>query len=160
MTFDNWHGLGWGDDALVFYSADGSQIRKFGLAAFLPGFYVEALPRTVSSIHWRGEPHIDEAKGQLVLPVVVPTAAGQEGHQSDEHHVDVRFLLSDGTFVPATDEAWADAIASAKAADAKRRQVLAEQRSEEHTSELQSLMRNSYAVFCLKKKQNNRHKYT
>src|SRR3546814_2427471 len=27
-----------------------------------------------------------------------------------------------------------------------------EARSEEHTSELQSLMRNSYAVFCLKKK--------
>src|SRR3546814_7407520 len=27
-----------------------------------------------------------------------------------------------------------------------------EQRSEEHTSELQSLMRSSYAVFCLKKK--------
>src|SRR3546814_6274737 len=33
-------------------------------------------------------------------------------------------------------------------------------RSEENTSELQSLMRISYAVFCLKKKhiQNNRHK--
>src|SRR3546814_8932306 len=30
--------------------------------------------------------------------------------------------------------------------------TLAEIRSEEHTSELQSLMRNSYAVFCLKKK--------
>src|SRR3546814_5013537 len=29
------------------------------------------------------------------------------------------------------------------------------QRSEEHTSELQSLMRISYAVFCLKKKQHN-----
>src|SRR3546814_5615722 len=28
-------------------------------------------------------------------------------------------------------------------------------RSEEHTSELQSLMRISYAVFCLKKKRNN-----
>src|SRR3546814_1294295 len=27
-------------------------------------------------------------------------------------------------------------------------------RSEEHTSELQSLMRSSYAVFCLKKKKN------
>src|SRR3546814_9758304 len=27
------------------------------------------------------------------------------------------------------------------------------ERSEEHTSELQSLLRNSYAVFCLKKKQ-------
>src|SRR3546814_9693947 len=32
------------------------------------------------------------------------------------------------------------------------------QRSEEHTSELQSLMRISYAVFCLKKKK-NRHKH-
>src|SRR3546814_9466496 len=34
-------------------------------------------------------------------------------------------------------------------------------RSEEHTSELQSLMRISYAVFCLKKKkkiQNDKHK--
>src|SRR3546814_1018690 len=30
-----------------------------------------------------------------------------------------------------------------------------EARSEEHTSELQSLMRNSYAVFCLKKKNKN-----
>src|SRR3546814_9985142 len=28
-------------------------------------------------------------------------------------------------------------------------------RSEEHTSELQSLMRNSYSAFCLKKKKNN-----
>src|SRR3546814_5204453 len=31
----------------------------------------------------------------------------------------------------------------------------AEARSEEHTSELQSLMRNSYAVFCWKKKKTN-----
>src|SRR3546814_5572266 len=31
-------------------------------------------------------------------------------------------------------------------------------RSEEHTSELQSLMRISYAVFCLKKKNNIDHK--
>src|SRR3546814_6869129 len=30
-------------------------------------------------------------------------------------------------------------------------------RSEEHTSELQSLMRNSYAVFCLKNKTNNKY---
>src|SRR3546814_8264457 len=32
-------------------------------------------------------------------------------------------------------------------------------RSEEHTSELQSLMRISYAVFCLKKKTINTYKY-
>src|SRR3546814_6353134 len=33
-----------------------------------------------------------------------------------------------------------------------------EKRSEEHTSELQSLMRISYAVFCLKKKRKHKHK--
>src|SRR3546814_8172131 len=34
-----------------------------------------------------------------------------------------------------------------------------ERRSEEHTSELQSLMRISYAVFCLKKKKNKHTEY-
>src|SRR3546814_6889875 len=34
-----------------------------------------------------------------------------------------------------------------------------EARSEEHTSELQSLMRISYAVFCLKKTKNTTHMY-
>src|SRR3546814_1335223 len=32
-------------------------------------------------------------------------------------------------------------------------------RSEEHTSELQSLMRISYAVFCLQKKKTNQHEH-
>src|SRR3546814_10100659 len=36
----------------------------------------------------------------------------------------------------------------------------AQTRSEEHTSALQSLMRNSYAVFCLAIKQNNKHQYS
>src|SRR3546814_7074061 len=34
-------------------------------------------------------------------------------------------------------------------------ELAAHNRSEEHTSELQSLMRISYAVFCLKKKKHN-----
>src|SRR3546814_8911850 len=37
------------------------------------------------------------------------------------------------------------------------RGALGNARSEEHTSELQSLMRISYAVFCLKKKSNHDH---
>src|SRR3546814_1282797 len=47
-----------------------------------------------------------------------------------------------------------------QAGDAERALAVAEKvmrfdpRSEEHTSELQSLMRISYAVFCLKKKKN------
>src|SRR3546814_1510995 len=37
-------------------------------------------------------------------------------------------------------------------------ETITPQRSEEHTSELQSLMRISYAVFCLKKKKNKLYK--
>src|SRR3546814_6494972 len=40
-----------------------------------------------------------------------------------------------------------------------RHRGLGDRRSEEHTSELQSLMRISYAVFCLKKKKKNIHRY-
>src|SRR3546814_3945658 len=37
-------------------------------------------------------------------------------------------------------------------------QALGRTRSEEHTSELQSLMRNPYAVFCLKKQKSATHR--
>src|SRR3546814_7952067 len=48
------------------------------------------------------------------------------------------------------------ATAARYIADAITPAIMAEypNRSEEHTSELQSIMRNSYAVFCLKKKKN------
>src|SRR3546814_10642036 len=48
--------------------------------------------------------------------------------------------------------AGGDGAAWARPGRAARRQSEARLRSEEHTSELQSLMRISYAVFCLKKK--------
>src|SRR3546814_7513236 len=38
-----------------------------------------------------------------------------------------------------------------------RRTAVFKARSEEHTSDLQSLMRISYAVFCLKKKKNRKN---
>src|SRR3546814_5567914 len=41
-----------------------------------------------------------------------------------------------------------------------KNQRISSARSEEHTSELQSLMRISYAVFCLKKKKNNKQMKT
>src|SRR3546814_5805333 len=41
------------------------------------------------------------------------------------------------------------AIAAARLAMEERLQRACDERSEEHTSELQSLMRSSYAVFCL-----------
>src|SRR3546814_9408131 len=55
---------------------------------------------------------------------------------------------------------------AARDAPARQTRPRLEKRSEEHTSELQSLMRISYAVFCLKKKntkekiQNTKISYT
>src|SRR3546814_4487333 len=57
--------------------------------------------------------------------------------QAIERQVEVRFhLVADGV-----------AYVAGRVED-----TVVGDRSEEHTSELQSLMRNSYAVFCLKKK--------
>src|SRR3546814_5227601 len=50
------------------------------------------------------------------------------------------------------DDNDAAGIAEAATRPTMRFVELKSQRSEEHTSELQSLMRTSYAVFCLKKK--------
>src|SRR3546814_8928927 len=57
---------------------------------------------------------------------------------------------------PATYDAWMSAAPEAPAhLGLLRDEPLVLTRSEEHTSELQSLMRISYAVFCLKKKKHN-----
>src|SRR3546814_10215059 len=45
-------------------------------------------------------------------------------------------------------------------ADSLSHRVIGSTRSETHTSELHSLMRRSYAVFCLKKKKKQRHQQT
>src|SRR3546814_2278302 len=49
---------------------------------------------------------------------------------------------------------FADEAAGARQSDRRHGE---QQRSEEHTSELQSLMRISYAVFCLNKKNTHHH---
>src|SRR3546814_1839293 len=64
---------------------------------------------------------------------------------------ELKYFFSSG--IAATD---GDGAVSAEAVKSRIR-ALIDARSEEHTSELQSLMRISYAVFCLKKKTTNRH---
>src|SRR3546814_2323756 len=69
---------------------------------------------------------------------------------------------SDASYLglPAAVDRFVDASADAAVRgirDKDDRLAAARVRSEEHTSELQSLMRISYAVFCLKKKKNITH---
>src|SRR3546814_6596313 len=64
--------------------------------------------------------------------------------------------------IPYADSAFAVDIATDRnvALATGRATMTLASRSEEHTSELQSLMRISYAVFCLKKKNNHRQHHT
>src|SRR3546814_3745705 len=67
--------------------------------------------------------------------------------------------LTDIDGVPTRALAWLQALLQLprKPVLATRAIARADVRSEEHTSELQSLMRISYAVFCLNKKKNTTH---
>src|SRR3546814_1377813 len=58
----------------------------------------------------------------------------------------------DGRRAPLPALGTVDRTAAAMGVGARGRGVVERTRSEEHTSELQSLMRISYAVFCLEKK--------
>src|SRR3546814_9924169 len=100
-------------------------------------------------------------------PAVVAAAAHRRGDPVSAARraalADVAALLSSGldgtTLVLPVARQWSVAFAqSCSASDrpgsGRARSVAQCRRSEEHTSELQSLMRISYAVFCLKKKTN------
>src|SRR3546814_10412711 len=60
-----------------------------------------------------------------------------------------------GDRCPRPDHPWGRPATSGQPCQATGGDPALWSRSEEHTSELQSLMRISYAVFCLKKKHNN-----
>jgi TonB family protein len=69
VTFDNWHSMGYGDDAVVIYRSDGTLIRKFGLADILEDEDILQLRRSVSSIWWSGTHRLDDEKRLLNLEI-------------------------------------------------------------------------------------------
>jgi len=113
VTFDNWHAMGWGDNVVVIYGPGGALIRKLALTDFLPEPYFKTLPRSVSSIHWRGDSVITEPDEKLVLKVVIP---GEHDFDSDKRtYVDVPVDLASGAAQPAANPAWPAALAAAEA---------------------------------------------
>src|SRR3546814_3121267 len=80
----------------------------------------------------------------------------------DSAEAAVRRIGQDKARVDAEVAALGDSAALAATHSESVKAAEAAERSEEHTSELQSLMRISYAVFCLKKKKiisNKQNKY-
>src|SRR3546814_10488155 len=93
------------------------------------------------------------AGGRLTLPGASAIQfRPREGGLGGEYD---RFRRSAGLVTPARRSNGAFALV-----DVQLRKLAFALRSEEHTSELQSLMRISYAVFCLKKKKKQHNKVT
>src|SRR3546814_5031776 len=97
------------------------------------------LPEDVLHFFERFGEHVDLPTG-----VVEAHRRPRRGRHAEPLHQRLRAVVAD---------ADGDALAVDDGADVVRMDAV---RSEEHTSELQSLMRISYAVFCLKKKTTNK----
>lgn len=103
-----------------------NQCVRWGLDDFLPKDYVEALPRTVSSIVWGGDHHLSADGRVLFLSVVVP-AENQEVW-GDAKHVALPFDLAKGKALAPDPQAWSCALASARKVSARlhKEQAVAE----------------------------------
>src|SRR3546814_10677642 len=101
--------------------------------------------------------------GQYVCPLIVDSGKAVERALSTDERAKLGILLI--SMDPARDDPEAlMSVASKRKLDGARWSLASPApdnvRSEEHTSELQSLMRISYAVFCLKKKIEDEHNMT
>src|SRR3546814_4431100 len=95
--------------------------------------------------------------GGDVHVLVAGNGAQSVAEQASQATGVAKVLLADG---PALAEGLAENVAEqVLAVVGGYSHILFPARSEEHTSELQSLMRISYAVFCLKKKKNTKQKF-
>jgi hypothetical protein len=101
-TFDDWHGTGYGPNAVVVYGADGRIVRRIALADILPDFYIDALPHSVSSIGWRREPRFSDDGARIMLPIVIP----EQGYIRDARTIDLTIPLSDGAPSFTDTEGW------------------------------------------------------
>jgi hypothetical protein len=116
VTFDDWHGTGYGPNAVVIYGAGGKLVRAIALSDVVPSDYIKALPHSVSSIQWRGDPRFSSDGQKVIIPVVIPG----DGFVSDPATIDIAVDLVDGRMSPTNAGAW-------DAAQATGRKVLAAQ---------------------------------
>ncbi len=121
VTLDNWHSMGWGDDAVAIYGPEGALIRRYALSDLLPAEYVEALPMSVSSIHWRGGARIVDRHEELRVDVVVPSL--DDGIDA-ERHLELGISLADGRVSLPEGRAWQQALQAARAVNAAQQAEL------------------------------------
>lgn len=93
VTFDNWHSVGYGDDAVVIYeTSKGEMINKLGLSDFLTENDIYELPRSTSSVWWGGKHFISKEKQNLVLQIT----KGKRSYEKDAEYFPINVDLKTG----------------------------------------------------------------
>jgi TonB family protein len=115
VTFDNWHGMGYGDDVIVIYAANGELVRKLGLSDLMDEADILQLPHSTSSIQWAKTYRIDEQRHNVVLQVAA--------HQTEELPVSLatgEVLVAKHLMFPRPKVTWSgDDVAAATCDDAE-----------------------------------------
>ncbi len=110
VTFDDWHGMGYGPNTVAIYGATGTLAHALALSDIVPADYLRAMPRSVSSIHWRGEPRFSPDGGRVIIPVSIPS----DDFKLDHAKVELAVNLTDGTVSPVDTQAWEAALATGR----------------------------------------------
>ena len=96
VTFDDWGRVGYGDNVVVIYGAEGDVVKNFALEDLLTEEEIADVPHSTSSRWWGDEHYLDEAAGVVVLLVV----AGPPEPDGEFAYRVVRVRLSDGEVLP------------------------------------------------------------
>lgn len=110
ITFDNWHSVGYGDDVIAIYGADGALIRKHSLEDILPRYYVAAFPTSVSSRWWSGDKKLLANQATLQMDIVFPNG---EMDRDAARYVKLNYDLANGAVTYVDDAQWREARAFA-----------------------------------------------
>lgn len=102
VTFDNWHSVGFGRDAIAIYDATGRLVRALAVTDLVSEDYFETLPRSVSSVSWQKQPARIEG-GELKLLIRYP------GSRESMGELPFSIRLADGVVTLPPDDLLAEA---------------------------------------------------
>lgn len=80
LTIDDYAWSGFGENVLVVYDDNGAVTARHALNDFLPGDYINGLPRSVSTLRWwSAEPRIEPGTHTAILSLLLVEKDGWQG---------------------------------------------------------------------------------
>ncbi|GAB5481088.1 MAG: hypothetical protein Pars92KO_08450 [Parasphingorhabdus sp.] len=119
VTFDNWHRVGYGPTTIVRYKRGKGLLGAHDLGSFLPLYYLQALPRSVSSRSWKkGDPVFD---GEGIKLAIIAPDLDSQGDRAKAKTVEFKIDLDSGHVSKSDTRAWIEAMLAAL--DVQRKQL-------------------------------------